>query len=159
MQENKPSRVACLLLTELPYDALPRGGRHEELFLLYISLDTIVRRTLPRALVLSPWPWALTMEVVDAQGGGVLLDGVPLSNHLLTVWRAHGWWLVELEITTFTVRARSDLKGLISILLDFNLCWMTSHSSQLIYGCPRSSLWELSQSGQPNVTIKNGLRL
>ena len=60
------------------------------LFLLCPSPDSITRRTLTRAPVLSPWPRALTEEVADARGGGVLLDGVPLSNSLPVIWHARG---------------------------------------------------------------------
>ena len=67
-REDKPSRVACLLPTKLLCDTLPMGERHEKLSFSWPSPDIVAGRTLLRAPVLSPWPLALMMEMVDARG-------------------------------------------------------------------------------------------
>ena len=84
-REDKPSRAACLLPIKLLCGALPGGGKHKELSFSCLFPNIVVGRTLSLALVLSPWPLALMVEVVDARGGGVLLCCVPLGNCLPTV--------------------------------------------------------------------------
>ena len=69
------------------------------------------------APVLSPWPWALAVEVVDARGGGVLFRQCP-SEYLSPLGSVCSWLITRGIGNHYPCGdGQVEPQGLISILL------------------------------------------